>query len=51
MFKTRLALFLAVLIVVLVGVTVVAMAVSSGDFTLASLFDTNGHVCTSTCWI
>ena len=52
MFKTRLALFLVVLLVVFVGLAVLTAAViHSGDSSLAFNVIKMGHVCGSTCTI
>jgi hypothetical protein len=51
MFKSKWVLFLALLLVVFVGLTVVTFALDLGSLSLAQGYDLMGHACTSTCAI
>ena len=49
MFKSKWILFLVLLLVVLVGLTMITMALNPGGLSLAMSATPLGHVCGSTC--
>ena len=51
MFKSKWALFLVLLLVVLVGLTIVTMALNPGGLSLAIDVAPLGHACGSVCTI
>lgn len=51
MFKSKWVLFLVLLLVVLVGLTVITLAVNPGGLSLALGVTPTGHVCGSVCTI
>lgn len=51
MFKSKWVLFLAMMLVIFVGLTVVAFAMNPEGLFLVQGFDLMGHACTSICSI
>jgi hypothetical protein len=51
MFKSKWVLFLVLFVVVFVGLTVAALAISPSGLSLAAGYQTLGHVCGSVCTI